>query len=100
MSQSPIDPDANEDRHNEAQRDNARLDTERKVIIPYIVIGLIVWGTLLALGAYVFRGQYDYRKPLIVMACVGVFVGFWGILLWANRGRLWSYSRRDKDLDP
>jgi hypothetical protein len=60
---------------------------ERNVIIPYIVIGLIVWGGLLALGAYVFRGEYDLRKPLIILACVGLFVGFWGIMLWLNRGR-------------
>jgi len=61
---------------------------KRDLIIPYIVIGLILWGALLGLGAYVFRGQHDLRKPLIILACVGVFVGFWGVLLWVNRGRL------------
>lgn len=63
-------------------------DDRRDLIIPYIIIGLIVWGALLALGAYVFRGQHDLRKPLIILACVGTFVGFWGVLLWVNRGRL------------
>ena len=64
------------------------MNDKRDLIIPYIVIGLIVWGALLALGAYVFRGQHDLRKPLIILACVGTFVGFWGVLLWINRGRL------------
>ena len=63
-------------------------DDKRDLIIPYIVIALIVWGALLALGAYVFRGQHDLRKPLIILACVGTFVGFWGVALWINRGRL------------
>jgi hypothetical protein len=73
---------------------------ERDVIIPFIVIGLIIWGALLALGAFIFRNQLDYRKPLIILACVGAFVGFWGILLWYNRGRLLRGNRtRSKDED-
>lgn len=59
----------------------------RDLMIPWIVIGLVVWGGLLALGAYVFQGQYDVRKPLIIMACVGLFVGFWAVMIWRNRGR-------------
>lgn len=74
-------------------------DDRRDLIIPYIVISLIVWGSLLALGAYVFGGQYDFRKPLIIMACVGVFVGFWGVLLWAKRGRFDRMSVPPRD-DP
>jgi O-antigen/teichoic acid export membrane protein len=64
------------------------MDDKRDLMIPYIVIGLIIWGAILALGAYVFQGQHDLRKPLIILACVGTFVGFWGVLLWINRGRL------------
>lgn len=64
------------------------MDDKRELIIPYIVIALILWGALLGVGAYVFRGQHDLRKPLIILACVGTFVGFWGMLLWINRGRL------------
>jgi hypothetical protein len=70
-------------------------ETERTLIIPYIVISLIIWGALLALGAYLFKGQHDARKPLIILACVGAFVGFWGILLWANRGRLFDRVNSD-----
>lgn len=72
-------------------------DTKRTVIIPYIVIGLLVWGSLLAFGAYAFQGQYDFRKPLIIMACVGAFIGFWGLMLWANWGRLQQGSRGRDD---
>lgn len=70
---------------------------ERRLFIPYIVIGLLFWGGLLAYGAYAFQGKNDFRKPLIVLACVGVFVGFWGIMIWANRGRLrHDVQRRDE----
>lgn len=73
---------------------------ERDVIIPLIVIALIIWGALLSIGAYVFRNQLDYRKPLIILACMGAFVGFWGILLWYNRGRLMRGNRTRGPDDP
>ena len=66
---------------------------QRQRAIPYIVIALIVWGTLLAVGTFVFRGEYDFRKPLIVLACVWLFVGFWGLMLWVHRRRLKRGSR-------
>jgi protein-S-isoprenylcysteine O-methyltransferase Ste14 len=94
VSESPHEPKSSE------QREHERQDVERNVIIPYIVIGLLVWGSLLALGAYLFRGQYDVRKPLIIMACVGLFVGFWGLMLWANWTRLQRGSHRRNDSEP
>ncbi len=59
----------------------------RDLMIPLLVTVLLVWGLLLALGAYLFRGEFDIRKPIIILACVGTFVGFWGLMLWVNRNR-------------
>jgi hypothetical protein len=72
-------------------------EVKRELIIPYILISLLIWGAIIALGAYVFRGQHDYRKPLIILACVGTFVGFWGLLLWFNRGRIMRGNRTRDD---
>jgi hypothetical protein len=33
------------------------------------------------------------------MACVGLFVGFWGLMLWANWTRLQRGSRRRNEDD-
>ena len=70
----------------------------RDLMIPSIVVGLLIWGGLLAMGAYVFQGRYDYRKPLIIMACVGLFIGFWTVMIWRHRGRFDRQGRtRDED---
>ena len=56
---------------------------------PFLLIGLggstgwtflfIVWGIAQAIGAYSLN--HDPRRPLIVLACVGAFLGFWVALL-------------------
>jgi hypothetical protein len=33
-------------------------------------------------------GTFDYRKPLIVVTCVGVFLGGWALLLYGREKRL------------
>jgi hypothetical protein len=66
---------------------------QHRLPIVYIVLALLAWGGLLALGAFLFRGQYDVRKPFIILACVGVFVGFWGLMIWVHRGRLLGRNR-------
>jgi hypothetical protein len=90
---------------------------------PALMLALVVWGVLLAVGAFLGPGMgkparsidagdqqetltkegdkpasatapqhtqrnFDIRKPLIVGACVGVFVGGWGLALWARQRRL------------
>ena len=50
-----------------------------KILIRWIFGGLTVWGIAQAIGAYSFN--HDPRRPLIVLACVGAFLGFWVWLL-------------------
>lgn len=66
---------------NEEQRQNY-------VVLRNIVLGLLAWGVVLGLGAYLFRGQHDYRKPLIIIGCVVLFIGFWGLMLWQRQRKL------------
>lgn len=72
----------------------------------YYAIGLIIgalalWGIYLAVGTYLGMGegpeqQFDIRRPLIVIACMGAFLLFWVGLLW-NRQRV--LRRRESGQD-
>jgi hypothetical protein len=54
-------------------------------IIRLIIGGLIIWGIAQAIGAYTLN--YNPLRPLIVLACVAAFLGFWLSLLaiWQKR---------------
>lgn len=94
----------------------------------YVIIGLLVWGLFVGLGAYLgpqfwsqnappqnapsqntpaqnttapatnqnatastaraLNRSFDYRKPLVVVASVGLFVAIWGALLYSRQRRL------------
>lgn len=83
----------------------------------YVIIGLLVWGLFVGLGAYLgpqfwsqnappqnspaaasqntatsparaLNRSFDYRKPLVVVASVGLFVAVWGALLYSRQRRL------------
>jgi CHASE2 domain-containing sensor protein len=55
-------------------------------ILAWIMAALIVWGLFHAVGAWTLN--HDPRRPLIVLACVAAFLGFWLALLAARRRRL------------
>ena len=57
------------------------------LLILALMAALLVWGSLHALGTYLY-GNHDFRKPLIVYACMGVFLGGWGLMLWQRSRRL------------
>ena len=57
-------------------------------IIRGIMLALVVWGVIQAIGSWLFN--HDPRRPLIVLACVGGFLGFWLAALAARRRRLES----------
>lgn len=57
-------------------------------IIRGIMLALVVWGVIQALGSWLFN--HDPRRPLIVLACVGGFLAFWLAALTARRRRLES----------
>jgi len=50
------------------------------------MVALVVWGIAHAIGAWTLN--YDPRRPLVVLACVAAFLGFWSALLAARRKRV------------
>ena len=68
-------------------------DDERQKWLPLAVLGgaLVVWTGLLALGAYLQLGanqpRHDLRKPLAILAALGLFLGTWAIALWLRARR-------------
>ncbi|MHC2069087.1 hypothetical protein ACYFX5_16575 [Bremerella sp. T1] len=63
-------------------------------LLAVVIAALAVWGIYLAIGSYLgladgTRG-FDIRRGLIVIACMGGFLLFWGALLWNRQRRLRS----------
>ena|SRR5688572_14130199 len=57
-----------------------------------ILVGaLVIWTTLLALGAYLEWGadqpRHDIRKPLWMLGTLTVFLAVWGLALWLRARR-------------
>jgi membrane protein DedA with SNARE-associated domain len=68
-------------------------DNTRKKWLPLGVLAvvLLAWAAMFAAGAYLQLGadapKHDLRKPLIIMGCMVVFLGVWGIALWKRSRR-------------
>lgn len=66
---------------------------QRSKWLPLMLFGLalVIWAGLFALGAYLELGadspRRDYRKPLVVLGTMAVFLGAWWLLLWKRAGR-------------
>jgi undecaprenyl pyrophosphate phosphatase UppP len=56
---------------------------EKRKIVLAIAIGIVAWGIVLAIGDY--YANRDLRRPLIIMAGVVLFVGFWLAMLRFRR---------------
>lgn len=54
-------------------------------LIALIMAAVVVWGALLATGAYL--AKRDLRLPAVVMGCVAAFLLFWWSMLAARRRR-------------
>ena len=63
-------------------------------IIRWIMIGIVVWGIAHAIGAWTLN--HDARLPLVVLACVAGFLGFWAMLLAVRRRRVNTSSRESQ----
>jgi hypothetical protein len=61
-------------------------------LVVLIMLAVTAWGTFLAVGAY--RLNHSPWRPLMVMACVLGFLGFWGLMLWSRSARI---AREQKD---
>ena len=64
--------------------DPGQNDPSRRWIV-LLVAALAAWGLYHAVGAYLFNN--DIRRGLVVLACMGVFLGFWLSLLLLRKRR-------------
>ncbi len=55
-------------------------------LLRLIMICIVAWGMIHAVGAWTLN--HDARRPLVVLACVAAFLGFWLAMLAARRRRL------------
>ncbi|HEY3391989.1 MAG TPA: hypothetical protein VGK58_04740 [Lacipirellulaceae bacterium] len=57
----------------------------------FLGLALMIWAGLFALGAYLELGadspRRDFRKPLVVLATMTVFLVAWWLLLWKRTRR-------------
>ena len=71
-------------------------DAER--IVRWIMAGIVVWGSFHALGAWTLN--HDVRRPLIVLACVAAFLGFWLAMLASRNRRGMKKSQQTNAFEP
>ena len=67
---------------------SSTFSTKRTIAAIMLVLGL--WGGYLAVGVtgvFVDRSLFDPRKSVIVVICVGAFVGLWSLVLWRQQAR-------------
>jgi hypothetical protein len=56
-------------------------------LIGYIMLALVIWGGLLAGGAWLYGGSRSALKAVIIFGCVALFLGLWAVLLkYRNAG--------------
>jgi membrane protein DedA with SNARE-associated domain len=66
--------------------------SQRTKWLPLAILAaaLVIWAALLALGAFLELGadqpRHDFRKPMLVLGAMAVFLAVWGLALWM-RGR-------------
>ncbi|QDU27797.1 hypothetical protein ETAA8_28880 [Anatilimnocola aggregata] len=79
MNESPPKPPA--------PRSTALAVNPTQQWIPWIMGGLLVWGAVLGLGAYLFGGEHAEIRGGIVFICALIFVSFWWMMLTARSWR-------------
>jgi hypothetical protein len=55
--------------------------TSRNAPIRWLMLVILAWGLLLALGTYLFGGNKPLFRALIVAGCTLAFLGLWTIAL-------------------
>jgi hypothetical protein len=53
----------------------------------WIMLAVLVWGSLLALGSYLFGGNHPALRAGIVLASTLAFLGLWWAALAVRSGR-------------
>jgi len=66
--------------------DSDRPVSGRNATMRWLMLAILVWGLLLALGTFLFGGNQPVLRAGIVAGCTLAFLGFWMAAL-AVRGR-------------
>jgi hypothetical protein len=53
----------------------------------WLMLAILIWGLLLALGTFLFGGNQPLLKAGIVIGCTLAFIGLWAGALAARRGK-------------
>ena len=59
-------------------------------VLAIIVAALVAWGAILALGDYLnydSSGRWGLWRVLVILGCVGGFLGFWMLMLRSRARR-------------
>ena len=71
----------------------------QKTVLVILTVGLLGWGSFHAVGAYFggFGGenlQHDFRRSLVVLACMTAFLALWWWLILTRKPRGSRTERR------
>ncbi|MCS5617413.1 MAG: hypothetical protein O3C39_07525 [Planctomycetota bacterium] len=58
----------------------------RSRIIGWVALAILAWGIFHAIGAW--RFNHNPLRAVVVLVCVGAFLGFWMVMLAARQRRL------------
>ena len=50
-----------------------------------IVVGLVLWATIIVWGIVRNQEALDWRKPFVMLAVIGGFLGVWVVLMLTRR---------------
>jgi cation transporter-like permease len=67
--------------------------TSKPSLTTWIMLAVLAWGALLALGSYLFGGTHPVLRAAMVFGVTVVFLGLWALALAMRKRRL----ERDSD---
>jgi hypothetical protein len=68
-------------------KDADSLAAGRSAATRWLMLTILAWGLLLALGTYLFGGNQPLLRAAIVAGCTICFLGIWLTALAVRRGR-------------
>jgi len=68
-------------------KDADSLTAGRAAATRWLMLSILVWGLLLALGTFLFGGNQPLLRAVIVAGCTLAFLGLWMAALAARRAK-------------
>jgi len=65
--------------------ENDQAAAERTIATGWLMVAILVWGLLLALGTFLFGGNQPLLRAAIVAGCTLAFLGLWLAALAVRR---------------